>query len=455
MHKKLRFIPIVVLIGLLAVFGIILANRAQAASGELTATGTIETETVRVSPDTAGRVASVLVQEGQAVKSGDLLFTLQSDLLDAQVKSAQASLESAQAALAAARAQAVTASAAVDTATLQVESAQASVQAAGQAARDQEWRQKPPSGVDQPAWYFSQDEQLAGAQHEVDTARQDLQSAQDKLDRIISGEDLQDLQTRLIDAQAALAAAQAALDRAKSQSDTDLRDSAQRRYDDAKRDLDTAQSAWNNGLNSSTGQDIQDARTDLATAQARLDAAIDRRDALQAIADPLGVQIAQAGLDQSKDASAQADQAVIQAEKAVDQVQAQLDLLQVQESHLSIYAPADGAILTSSIHAGEVVVTGATAMTIGRLDELTITVYVPEDQYGSISVGQAATVTVDSFPGAGFSADVIQIADQAEFTPRNVQTVESRSTTVFAIKLSLTSGLDQLKPGMPADVTFH
>jgi HlyD family secretion protein len=46
------------------------------------------------------------------------------------------------------------------------------------------------------------------------------------------------------------------------------------------------------------------------------------------------------------------------------------------------------------------------------------------------------------------------ISDKAEFTPRNVQTVEGRKTTVFAIKLMLADAGGKLKPGMPADVLF-
>jgi HlyD family secretion protein len=63
-------------------------------------------------------------------------------------------------------------------------------------------------------------------------------------------------------------------------------------------------------------------------------------------------------------------------------------------------------------------------------------------------------VTVDSFPGRVFAGKVTHIADQAEFTPRNVQTVEGRKNTVFAIKLTLENPDLALKPGMPADVNF-
>ena len=63
-------------------------------------------------------------------------------------------------------------------------------------------------------------------------------------------------------------------------------------------------------------------------------------------------------------------------------------------------------------------------------------------------------MSVDSFPGQTFEATVTHIADQAEFTPRNVQTTESRVTTVFAIDLTINSSDGKLKPGMPADVSF-
>ena len=97
---------------------------------------------------------------------------------------------------------------------------------------------------------------------------------------------------------------------------------------------------------------------------------------------------------------------------------------------------------------------GAVVFTIGQLDRLTITVYVPEDRIGEVAVGMPAMITVDSFPGVTFRATVTYLSDFAEFTPRNVQTVEGRRSTVYAVKLTLIDGIGDLKPGMPADVTF-
>lgn len=94
-------------------------------------------------------------------------------------------------------------------------------------------------------------------------------------------------------------------------------------------------------------------------------------------------------------------------------------------------------------------------MTLGQLDQLELTVFIPEDRYGKINLGDKAILTSDSFPEETFSAQVIEIADQAEFTPRNVQTADGRRTTVFAVKLRVENPGDQLKPGMPVDVTFE
>jgi HlyD family secretion protein len=53
-----------------------------------------------------------------------------------------------------------------------------------------------------------------------------------------------------------------------------------------------------------------------------------------------------------------------------------------------------------------------------------------------------------------FKGKVTHIADQAEFTPRNVQTVQGRKNTVYAIRLTIENPTLALKPGMPADVTM-
>ena len=143
------------------------------------------------------------------------------------------------------------------------------------------------------------------------------------------------------------------------------------------------------------------------------------------------------------------------AEKAVAQAQASLALVELRMEKLLVQAAVSGTVTTRNVQPGEVLQPGTTALTLGDLNDLTVTVYIPESQYGRISLGDNAQVTVDSFPEQAFEAEVVRIAEEAEFTPRNVQTTEERQSIVFAVELALQEGIGQLKPGMPADVVLQ
>jgi HlyD family secretion protein len=120
----------------------------------------------------------------------------------------------------------------------------------------------------------------------------------------------------------------------------------------------------------------------------------------------------------------------------------------------NVSSPISGVVLERLVEPSEFAAPGSTVMVVASLDNLTLTIYVPEDLYGQFFLGQTYPVTVDSFPGQTFNGTVSYISNQAEFTPRNVQTTDSRQTTVYAIKLNLDPSGGMLKPGMPADVHF-
>lgn len=143
------------------------------------------------------------------------------------------------------------------------------------------------------------------------------------------------------------------------------------------------------------------------------------------------------------------------AQAQVEAAQAQLDTLDVQLQKYTLAAPWDGVVLARTVEPGSSVLPGATVMEIGRLDRLEVTVYLAEDRFGLVRPGQEAQVRVDSYPGRVFSARVLRIADEAEFTPANVQTKDSRTRLVYAITLSVENPDLALKPGMFADVTYR
>jgi len=445
MKHKRPPIPVVVIVILAVLVGAYFGIRAVLNKGNtaLTASGTIEAIEVTIAPEIGGKVTEVLVEEGAPVKAGEFLFRLDDTLLQAQRAVSAASLELSNAA-------ASTAAAALATARANYELSLNAARLESAATRTSDWLAVNPTGYTLPGGYFSRADQIEASRAEVDAATSAGEAEQNKLDTLLSGTAnaaFVTAETRLANARAASIVAQDVLTRATVANDTGLGTAAQSAFDAANTELEDAQAAYDSLKDSASAGNIITARADLSVAQERLASAHDRLLALQTGENSPKLAAALAVLRQ---AQASADQAAL----AVTQAEASLALIDTQIARLTVTSPADGTILTSSIQPGEIVAPGGSAMTLGRLENQTITVYVPENLYGGLSLGQSAAVTVDSFPGQVFTATVIHIADQAEFTPRNVQTTEGRSSTVFAIQLQVQDPGVKLKPGMPADVTF-
>jgi len=446
MKHKRSPVPVIVILVLTVVVGGYFGIRALLNPGStaLTASGTIEAIEVTISPEIGGKIAEVSVDEGAPVKAGEVLFRLDDKLLQAQRAVTTASLDLT-------RAAASTAGAALATAQANYNLALNAARLESAATRTLDWSAGNPTGYTLPGGYFSRADEIAAAQAEVEAARSASEAAQDSLLAFLAdptNADFVAVERRLVNARAASFVAQDVLKRANAANNSDLREAAQSAYDTTKTELEDAQAAYDGLKDAAAAGNIATARADLSAARERMESAQDRLLALQTGEDSPKVTAALAVLHQ---AQAAADQAAL----AATQAEASLALIDTQIAKMTITAPADGTILTSSIQPGEIIAPSASAMTLGRLDNLTITVYVPEDHYGELSLGQSATVMVDSFPGETFIATVSHIAEQAEFTPRNVQTIEGRTSTVFAIKLQVQDPAGKLKPGMPADVTFR
>jgi HlyD family secretion protein len=224
--------------------------------------------------------------------------------------------------------------------------------------------------------------------------------------------------------------------------------------DAAQSELDAAQQAYNKMLSSSAATDVKEARARLAVAQARLDNANDAYNLLLTGDNSLQVQVAQTSVDQAKTAVTQAQVQLAQAQAGLAQAQAAVKVLDVQIAKTTVISPVAGTVLSRPANPGEITAAGATVVEIGSLDEVKLTVYIPEDLYGKVKLGQDVKISVDSFTGRTFTGSVTLISNQAEFTPRNVQTVESRSTTVYAVEITIQNQQHDLKDGMPADATF-
>jgi HlyD family secretion protein len=476
MKHNLPPVPVRILIVLVVVIGGYYAIRSFRGNndGSLTASGTIEATVVNVSPEMAGKVNQVLAEEGQSVKTGDPLLSLDESLLAAQRTVAQSGVDSARSAL-------LTAQSAYNLAQAQYDATLTSARAQQGAQRLTDWSSRTPNWFEQPLWYFSREEQITAAGSEVESARQALEQAQADLDTVIrdlNNTDFIAAETRLANTRMGYLIAKSVRDHAQMTGgkvspedvqvdlpphapsyririaiaksltgESDILTVAQDSFDSADAELDESQQAYYDLLTTDAADRVLQARAALTVAHERYEVALDSVSRLQTGENSPQVRIAAAGLEQAK-------AALQNAESVVHQAEANLSLFDTQIAKLTVAAPLSGMILTRNVEPGEFVQPGGVAFAMADLNDITITVYVPEDRYGQISLGEQADVTVDSFPGETFPAEVIHIAAQAEFTPRNVQTVEGRSSTVYAIKLKVINSEGKLKIGMPADVVF-
>ena len=145
---------------------------------------------------------------------------------------------------------------------------------------------------------------------------------------------------------------------------------------------------------------------------------------------------------------------VSQAEAMLATAGAALKALDIELGRTQLLAPSGGVILERMVHEGELAVPGAALFTLADLDEVALTVYVPEAELGQVALGQEVEVNVDAYDEL-FPGQVSHIASEAEFTPKNVQTQEERVHMVFGVKIRLENPEHLLKPGMPADALFQ
>lgn len=471
---------LIALVAVIAITATYIVKQGSAANNGLTASGTVETTQVSIASEAGGNIATVNVQEGDAVKAGDALFKLDSSVLEAQRKVAVANLDSAKAAVAAAQH-------VLDTTQAQYQITLENALAQDKQTRLRDWFTKDPKQFNQPAWYFSHAEQIQAAQDQVDVAKKAMEDAQTNLTKLtqsLNNNDFLNAEQRLLNARIVYVTSKDVKNRAENStssdkpvgpynsthcgtnqgfhadtaeltnllygcsSDPQLSNAGRNLYADAQTELNDAQQAYNSLLNTKAADQVLQARAEVAIRQEHYHAMLDFLRSLQTGEQSTEVMAAQSSVDQ-----AQAE--VDQAQKGVEQAQANLDLLDTQISKLIVKAPFDGIVLSRQAEPGETINSGYAVLTIGQLKDLTITVYIPENRLGEVSIGETANVGVDSYPNEKFKATVTYISDQAEFTPRNVQTAEGRKTTVFAVKLRLTETDGRLKPGMPADVSFQ
>jgi HlyD family secretion protein len=411
---RARIVIPVLIIGILIWAGLAFFRRAGDRESGVMASGTIEATQVSAASKIPGRIARVHASEGDDVRAGDPLVTLDGRETAAQVDQARAALEAARARVLQAR-----------------------------AALALQIRQL--------------DAQIAQARAAADVARVRVGQA-GETQTLTAGQSTQAVRQ----AEAALASSR--------NSSTAARAAVER----TRRDLARIEALFREGAVSA--QQVDAARAAFITAQAQYDASLDmiaqaeaalrlaRENQRQVLIRERDVRTAQSQVRQAEAnvALARAGEEMVAqrradlaaAEAAVAQAEAGLRVLLTQQQNLVIASPLTGVVLAKLANAGEVAAVGAPLLTIADLREVWIKLYIPLPNLGQIALGQRATVTTDALPGRAFRGTVTEVSQQAEFTPRNVQTPEERVKQVFAVKVTLSNPDRFLKPGMPADAVI-
>jgi HlyD family secretion protein len=413
--KRIRIIAVIAVVAVILAFAIPwYVNSATAVTPAGIATsGFIEATSVNIAAETGGRVTGITVSEGDRVKAGDRVVTLDGTLLAAQRQQAEINLNLARANVA--------------QATLAKENAQ-------------------------KAWENARDVQLKIAQVNLEAANNTFNKINYPYTYSTFAFDVPAAVAAVNEAQFKLNEAQTFL---KQGPDSGNYTRALDQLRQALDNLTTAQERLTRGqgvdvflqTSTTTSGAIKPAISTsdfftLRTAQLEMNKA------------QLSVNGTAAAVDQAYTAYLQATNGIGIAGEQVKQAEAALNVIDVQAGKLNISSPISGIVATKNFEVGEIAGAGTPVLTVTQLENLTLTTYVPESQIGLVMLGQKVLVSIDSYPGLEFTGRVIYISPRASFTPGNIQLKDEREKTVFAVKINLANPDSKMKPGMPADATI-
>jgi HlyD family secretion protein len=140
------------------------------------------------------------------------------------------------------------------------------------------------------------------------------------------------------------------------------------------------------------------------------------------------------------------------AEAALNSAIAQKSEIEATHADTFIYSPVKGTVTDKVMELGENLVPGTPIVVLIDLSQLYVKTYVEQTDIGKVKLNDPCRVYVDSFPKRHFDGRVILVASKAEFTPRDVQMDEHRSSMVYKIKVGIENPEGILKPGIPADI---
>jgi HlyD family secretion protein len=124
-----------------------------------------------------------------------------------------------------------------------------------------------------------------------------------------------------------------------------------------------------------------------------------------------------------------------EAESAIKTAQAQVETLESILADMVLVSPRTGRVQYRLARTGEVVTAGQRILTILDLKDVYMTIYLPAEEAGKLTLGDEARTILDPVPQYVFPATISFVATDAQFTPKSVETAEERQKLMFRVKL--------------------
>ncbi|QZY54695.1 HlyD family secretion protein [Crassaminicella profunda] len=136
----------------------------------------------------------------------------------------------------------------------------------------------------------------------------------------------------------------------------------------------------------------------------------------------------------------------------VEKAKAMVEQIKYKISKENVIAPIEGTIESINYNKGELIPNFGNFATVLDLKNLWVKIYIPEKEFYKISLNQEINMTADFIKNKKTKGKVINISQEAEFTPKNVESKENKQEMVFAVKIKILDDMEKLKPGMLMDV---
>lgn len=162
----------------------------------------------------------------------------------------------------------------------------------------------------------------------------------------------------------------------------------------------------------------------------------------------------QQALNSSKAGEIAAQARVTEAEHALDAANHDSELYRVNIADNTLVAPRDGRIAYRIANTGEVLPAGGKVFTMLDFGYVYMDVYLPTLEAGRVKIGDDARIVLDAYPDHPIPASVTFIADQAQFTPKMVETQTERDKLMFRVRVRIDSArskahADYVRSGLP------